>query len=66
MPLKNMATKLFLKEVSYALLFNKKYSKTVILWKIITIWNNCFLYEYEMPDAITPVFSVTWSFKKSL
>ncbi len=44
--------------------------KTVIMWNIITIWNNCFLFEYiiylcdgkaEFSAATTPVFSVTWT-----
>ncbi len=35
--------------------------KTVKLWNIITIWNNCFLLE-NIFSFITPIFSVTWSF----
>ncbi len=33
--------------------------KTIILWNIITIWNNSFLFKCS---NITHVFSVTWSF----
>ncbi len=53
-------------------LFDPKYYKNS---NIITIYNNCFLFEYnskcnlflwckaEFSEAIAPVFSVTWSFR---
>ncbi len=50
-------------------------TNTVILWNITSIWNKCFLLEYIVKcnlfmwcaavifSIITPVFSVTWSFR---
>ncbi len=64
---------MFFKSVSFIRLKIQK--KTVILWNIITIKNNCFLFEYILKyylflwwqswilAAITPVFSVTWFFR---
>ncbi len=50
-------------------LFGQKYSKTVIVWNIIAIKNNWFVFYYtvmescdgnaEFSAAITPVFNVT-------
>ncbi len=59
--------KYFLKEVSHP-----RQAKTVILWNIVTVYNNCFLWIYRKMQfmmqswifsIITPVFSVTWSFR---
>ncbi len=46
-------------------LFDQKYSRTVILWHIITILkSNLFLWwQSWIFSIITPVFSVTWSFR---
>ncbi len=68
----------YLKEFSYAhqgwIFFNQKYSKTIILWNIITNKKKI-LFEYILKcnwilwwqsyifSIITPVFSVTWFFR---
>ncbi len=47
-------------------LFDEKYSRTVILWNIITMQNNYFLFEYILNvffSVMQTVFSVTWSFR---
>ncbi len=56
---------MFLKEVSYAhqgcIYLIKNTVKTVILWNIITIQNNCFLFEYILKMHFIPVMQ-SWIF----
>ncbi len=64
---------IFLKSLMLTMvsLFDKNTVNTVILWNIITIWNNCFLFEYFLNviyscDGKAELSScelVTWSFR---